>query len=193
MAEDGFSLDFDIEGFRQWTEAAIAEVEKDAARKALRAIALEFIKRVIEKTPVDFGRARAGWASFAVHLGRSPRLGVKGSKGVGGRAGIGTVATEEQAKGLAEGSFRESFRGTDQWIEIINGVSYIVLLEFGSSQQAPGGMMRITFREMQMGGVMGEAMRAQLVRTFAQINRRMKAQRVGRAGRGFAALNMAGT
>lgn len=176
---DGFTLDFDIEGFRQWTELAIKEVERDAARKVLRALALDFIRRVIEKTPVDFGRARAGWASFAVKMGRSPRIGK-------GRAGKET--TEEQAKGLAEGSFKESFRGADQFIDIINGVSYIVFLEFGSSDQAPGGMMRITFKEMQMGGRPGKEMKAQLVKTFAQVNRRLRSQRIGSKGRGIRSI-----
>ncbi len=73
MAE-GFDLDLDIEGFRAWTEAAIRDMEEEAAGKLLRALALEFIRRVIEKTPVQFGRARAGWTSFAISLGRSPRV-----------------------------------------------------------------------------------------------------------------------
>ena len=118
---DGFNLDFDIEGFREWTELAIKEVERDAAEKVLRALALDFVRRVIEKTPVDFGRARAGWASFAVKMGRSPRIGRGASGGIkqSGK-GVGKETTAEQAKGLAEGSFKESFRGSDQFIEIID-------------------------------------------------------------------------
>lgn len=195
---DGFNLDFDIEGFREWTELAIKEVERDAAEKVLRALALDFVRRVIEKTPVRFGRARAGWASFAVAMGRSPRIG-KGSDPTGltpgvatSGKGVGKETSAEQAKGLAEGSFKTSFRGTDQFIEIINGVSYIVFLEFGSSDQAPGGMMRITFKEMQMGGRPSLEMRKQLVKTFAQVNRRLKSQRIGKKGRGFRALGAIG-
>ena len=191
---DGFDLDFDIEGFREWTELAVKEVERDTARKVLRALALDFIRRVIEKTPVDFGRARAGWASFAVKMGRSPRIGEgKDPSGLTpGVAqtgkGVGKETTAEQAKGLAEGSFKESFRGADQFIDIINGVSYIVFLEFGSSDQAPGGMMRITFKEMQMGGRPGKEMKAQLVKTFAQVNRRLRSQRIGKKGRGIGSI-----
>ena len=121
-------------------------------------------------------------------MGRSPRLGVKGDRGVGGRAGIGTSATAEQAKGLEEGSFREGSQGSDHFIEIINGVNYIIFLEFGSSRQAPGGMMRITFKELQMKGVMSKEMSEQLGKTYAQINRRMRTQRAAGRGRGFGAF-----
>ena len=173
---DGFDLDFDVEGFRQWTELAVKEVEKDAARKVLRALALDFIRRVIEKTPVDTGRARGGWASFAISQGRKPQIG--GSE------------TAQEALGISEGEFKEGgFGAADQFIDIINGVSYIVLLEFGSSPKAPAGMMRITFKEMQMGGRPGKEMKAQLTRTFTQVNRRMRSQRVGKKGRGFRALS----
>ena len=186
---DGFTLDFDIEGFRQWTELAVKEVEKDAARKVLRALALDFIRRVIEKTPVDTGRARGGWASFAIAQGRSPRLGGTKRGGISKAVGAGLEATEAQALGISEGEFREGgFGAADQFIEIINGVSYIVLLEFGSSPKAPAGMMRITFKEMQMANVMTKEMKTQLTRTFTQVNRRLRAQRVGKKGRGFLAL-----
>lgn len=172
---DGFPFEFETEGFREWTELAVKEVERDMARKVLRALALDFIRRVIERTPVDKGRARGGWASFAIAQGRKPKIG--GSE------------PAETAAGIAEGSFREGgFGADDQFIEIINGVSYIVLLEFGSSGKAPAGMMRITFREMQMSGKVGKEMKAQLEKTFTQVNRRLRVQRMGTRSRGFLAL-----
>jgi hypothetical protein len=180
---DGFEFELDVEGFRAWTEAAIKEVEKETGWQVLRAIALKFIAMVVEKTPVDFGRARAGWTSFAIAMGRSPRLGVTGSKGVGGRAGVGTSATEEQAKGLEEGSFRMKRRGKDQFIEVINGVPYIIFLEFGSSPQAPAGMMRLTFREMQAADVLTEEMARQFKASIIKVNRKMRKQRTGRLRR----------
>lgn len=174
---DGFDIELDIEGFRQWTEAAIAEVEKEVAGKVLRAVALEFIKRVIEKTPVDFGRARAGWASYAVHLGRSPRIGSANREG-SRRTGLAhESATDAQRTGLAEGEWREHLRGTDQFIELINGVPYIVHLEFGSSKQAPAGMMRLTFREMMAADVLTEQMARDLKASFIRVNRRLARQR----------------
>ena len=165
---DGFSLELDIEGFRAWTEMAVKEVESEAAGKALRALTLEFIRRVVEKTPVDFGRARAGWTSFAVHLGSNVNLGGSGAKAA------------EQAKGLAEGSFSEHLKGSDQFIEIINGVSYIVMLEFGSSDQAPGGMMRITFKEMMGADTMTKEIAKELQRTYTKVNQKLRVQRVSK-------------
>ena len=170
---DGFDFELDVEGFRQWTEEAIRDAEKEVGQKVLRALALDFIRRVIEKTPVDFGRARAGWTSYALSLGRSPRIGGQRS----GR-GLAKEASAEQAQGITEGSFKTKFSGVDQFIEIINGVSYIVFLEFGSSDQAPGGMMRITFREMMAADVMTKQMSRDLKASFIRVNRKLRRQRI---------------
>ena len=180
---DGFDLELDIEGFRQWTEAAIKDAEKEVGTKVLRALALDFIRRVIEKTPVDFGRARAGWTSFAVSLGRSPRIAAGSGKGrapgvtTSGK-GLRLSASEEQAQGLKEGSFRQNLKGSSQFIELINGVPYIVHLEFGSSRQAPAGMMRVTFKEMQAADVMTKQMSRDLQASWIRVNRKLKRQRI---------------
>ena len=56
------------------------------------------------------------------------------------------------AKGVREGSFTDRTRGRiNQYVELINGVPYIIFLEFGSSKSAPFGMVRISLRKMREG------------------------------------------
>lgn len=177
MDKDGFSIDFETEGFRQWTEAVIHELQREDAKLFLRKTALEFCKRVIEKTPVDTGRARAGWHALLVDEGLPPQI-------------HGTnVRQEAVAEGLAEGTWREGgFFGADQFIEIINGVDYIIDLEYGRSDQAPAGMMRVTFAELKQQGTMSKEMGEQLRKTYTQINRRMRSQKRGKKGFGIRAI-----
>lgn len=177
VAQDGFSIDLEVDAFQAWTQAAVKELKANDARLFLRKTAVDFVKRVIEKTPVDKGRARAAWQSLLLDEGVN--IPISGP----------SVDQSEVAKGLTEGSFREGgLFGADQFIEIINGVNYIIFLEFGSSKQAPGGMVRITFTELRLKGTMSRRMSEQLGKTYAQINRRMRTQRAAGRGRGFGAF-----
>ena len=102
----------------------------------LRKFAFDLLARIIRKMPVKFGRARAGWYVAFESLG-----------GVGIYRG-----TPEEAKGKGEGSFTDHTKGyLDKWIEIVNGVEYIIFLEYGWSQQAPFGFVRLSMREMRKG------------------------------------------
>lgn len=117
--------------FDRWVEGFVGQHLPEEQGKALRRVALDFTKRVAARTPVDTGRARGGWLPYADHVGEptEPR-------------GPGT------AQGKLEGSFREDLRGRDMYIEITNGVPYIVFLEYGHSKQAPAGMVRVSLREL---------------------------------------------
>lgn len=88
-------------------------------------------------TPVDTGRARAGWASFAESEGHPIRI--SGPHVDGG----------EVEKGKKEG--RHDFQSDDQGasLQIRNAVPHIVPLEYGHSEQAPGGFARIALRRMR--------------------------------------------
>lgn len=103
----------------------------------LRKFAFDLLAKIIRKMPVLHGRARAGWyAAF---------------EGLGGR---GTYeGTPEEEIGRGEGQLIDNTkpRGLVQemWIEIVNGVSYMIFLEYGWSKQAPYGVVRLSMREMR--------------------------------------------
>jgi len=102
---------------------------------ALYKIGLDVTRLLIQKTPVDTGRARAGWY-FAAN-----RLAAVLGGGSGYRAG-----SDEEKAGMAQGAIKMNMRGLRKSIEIINAVKYIMMLEYGWSTQAPYGMVRITLQ-----------------------------------------------
>ena len=56
------------------------------------------------------------------------------------------------AKGVREGSFTDRTKGRiNQYVELINGVPYMIFLEFGSSKSAPFGVVRVSLRKMREG------------------------------------------
>ena len=118
-----------------------------STEKVLKKFAFDLLARIMKKTPVDMGRARGGWIYSAEKL----------SAGIGSGAGIVvTTSSPNYSKvaenlGKSEGGYSENFRGPDKWIEIVNGVSYIIFLEFGHSKQSAFGMVRVSMREMRHG------------------------------------------
>lgn len=165
MPRDEFTLELETRRFKRFTRALIRGMEQEGQKLALRKIAFDFLGRVIPRTPVDLGRARGGWTTYLLAQGQPAE--------VGGRSEAAVT------QGRSEGDYKEKFTGAEQYILLINAVAYIVLLEFGSSDQAPAGMVRITMREMQMKKVAPEALREQLV---AQIRKAdIKAGRMPRA------------
>ncbi len=157
MAEP-LTLEFETENFRRWTDDLLRGMEKRAAGQALRTIAFEFINRVIKKTPVDEGRARGGWMSYLLAHGLPGSTGGSNPKAI--------------AEGIAASSFRQNLNGSDQFIILVNAVNYIIMLEYGHSSQAPAGMMRLTFRELQAGETLTEELRKELVKEIAATNRK---------------------
>lgn len=96
--------------------------------KLLRAVALEAEGRMIARTPVDTGRARANWNTTT----GSPDQSVSDSTSP--KSGAGVIAAAD-------------FAGGDV-VFIANGVPYMEFLEDGSSKQAPNGMIALTMAEM---------------------------------------------
>ena len=93
------------------------------AEKVVRKISLDMHSRIVERTPVDTGRAKAG-----THIS------------------INTQPAGENGPGE---SGINPFKLGDTVI-IYNNVEYIVPLEYGHSKQAPQGMFRISFNEVVM-------------------------------------------
>lgn len=108
----------------------------------IRKIAFDLGARIIMRTPVDSGRARANWM-FAVgkpNTGTTDKLDTKTPVN---DAGIGdSVSKNLLLQGLA------GFDPMKQKsIFITNSLPYIKRLEFGWSKQAPAGMVRLTVAE----------------------------------------------
>lgn len=120
----GVSLEFAIDDFNKSLQAYYKRVQKYDAPILLKGIAIQALAEFIRLTPVDTGRARAGWF---------PAM-----RALGVPAGSGD-----------EGGIRFSFGGEIQFIEVFNRVHYAIYLEYGHSKQAPMGMVRKTLAKMQ--------------------------------------------
>lgn len=120
---------------------AKTQVETHAQAKY---IILELFSRVVQRTPVDTGRARGNWS---VSFGESPALYVGGPPDKGD--GTNRILSKLQEFKL----------GQTAWLT--NGLPYIRVLEYGEypnpskgektengfSKRAPQGMVRITVAE----------------------------------------------
>ena len=106
-------------------------------RMVIRAIALEALKRIVLRTPVDKGRARGNWFVS-----------------IGGSAPI-EITTQTDKNGSVTISRGSEIIGTYEnqdgfpIISIYNNLPYINRLETGYSGQAPEGMVAITAAELQ--------------------------------------------
>ena len=101
--------------------------------RAKQALAEAALKRIVARTPVATGHARANWQ---VSLG-GPALGVV--------AGADPSGADTVAKGLAAiNRDRDPFATV--WIT--NNVPYIQTLERGSSEQTPASMVALTVAEL---------------------------------------------
>ena len=95
---------------------------------AIRKIALDVFTEVIMMSPVDTGRFRGNWQCA---IGSAP----SGILELDDKTGTAVLAkAQAEALGLKAG----------QTIFLVNNLPYAQALEYGHSQQAPGGMIRLT-------------------------------------------------
>ena len=94
---------------------------------------LEALKRLVNKTPVDTGRARGNWQ---VTISKPTKVQLETTD----KEGQDTIT-----KGLA------AIGGLKPYmvVWITNNLDYIEFLEDGSSTQAPEGMMTVTIQELR--------------------------------------------
>lgn len=115
------------------------------AEKVARKIGLDMHSRIVERMPVETGRARAN-TSIAI----------------GGNPGTSTTDTDKHGGATIAKNrpVAAQFKLGDS-ITIYNNVEYIGPLEYGHSKQAPNGMFRITFNEIasQVGAYAAEVNR----------------------------------
>lgn len=112
------------------------DVIGSAVDKAMRAVAMETVSRVMLRTPVDTGRARANW-------------------NVSMDAPIDATSDFADWQGALDGNVGTAnaadfnFAGRRRALFLANGLPYIERLEAGWSKQAPAGMVALTLAEMQ--------------------------------------------
>lgn len=102
----------------------------------MRALSLEALGRIMLKTPVDTGRARANW-----------NVSIDAPDTSTNEAATIADAPAKQAEGGARIAGADFFAGDE--IYITNGLPYIKPLEDGHSKQAPQGMVAVTVQELK--------------------------------------------
>ena len=111
-----------------WTHKTETKIET-----AVRKIALSVFTEVILMSPVDTGRFRGNWQ---VAIGSMPT----GTLEIDDKVGTATISkVQAEVLGLKAG----------QSIFLMNNLPYALPLEYGSSKQAPSGMVRLTVQRFQ--------------------------------------------
>lgn len=100
-----------------------------------RKIALEVLRRVVMRTPVDQGRARGNWQTEVGTMNEGESDVVDPGGGAAIEAGVSAI---------------ESWTAENVGLFIFNNVPYIGKLEDGYSDQAPAGMVKVTVAEFDM-------------------------------------------
>src|SRR3989344_3510621 len=98
----------------------------------VRKFALMLLRKIVLRTPVRTGRARAGW------------------KAAGDALGVRISISKDSKPG--DSSVIARLTGPAPFITMTNAVDYIMPLEFGYSGQAPLGMVRISQQEIISSG-----------------------------------------
>lgn len=111
-------------------------IVRDRTNELVRALGFEALGRIMNKTPMDTGRARANWNV---------------SEGAEDPSTNPEATHQDVLPKRLEGEGR--VRLVDFWrgdtLYITNGLPYIRPLEDGHSGQAPRGMARLTVRELK--------------------------------------------
>jgi len=143
-----FSLDVETKIFNQHIKDFNRKINV-STEKVIKKFAFDVLARIIRHTPVDMGQARGGWFLAMEKLGEGSTKSVEINVSKGGKR----FSQEEFEKGKAKGGFTDHTKGVfkDKWVEIVNGVEHVIFLEYGSSQQAPYGMVRLSMREIRKG------------------------------------------
>lgn len=116
-------------------ESDIAKFSKDViagSEKVIRGTFIDAGSKVIRRTPVDTGRARGNWFTE-----------------LNGVSDASTEKTREGAKRMREIRGATLSFKIGQSMSIVNNLPYIIPLEDGHSTQAPSGMVKIVFANLE--------------------------------------------
>lgn len=121
-----------IREFTMGLDRFVDEIDTNV-EKIHRGVALEGLKGVVRMTAVDTGRARANWQV---------------TQNVPATSEVD--ATDKRGTKTRRAGFEEAQKATAYSVtHITNNVDYIEDLENGSSQQAPQGMLHVTYNRLQ--------------------------------------------
>ena len=115
----------------------LAEAYKVRTETIVRKIVLDLFVRVVKGSPVDTGRFKGAWL---VGSGAMPSF-VMGRTDKSPGGSINSM-TQIELNGVLK-------QPVDQPFWLANNLPYAVRLEYGYSQQAPSGMVRIAVREYE--------------------------------------------
>lgn len=113
---------------------AFAKQIKASLDVVVRRAAVDLHDRIVRRTPVDTGRARASW-SMSLDT-------IQGA----GDVGSGTTSTVPVVNPAVLADLK---RDPYRVVWIFNNVNYILALENGHSKQAPAGMVAISREEVE--------------------------------------------
>lgn len=123
----------DLRSFQLQLDRAYERKVEQRVAQVTRWVALEALRRVVMKTPVDTGRARGSW-QVAVSVRPTGEV---------------DIYDKDGGQTIAEGSREIAQVGPNEVIYIASNLSYILPLEEGHSRQAPNGMVATTISELQ--------------------------------------------
>lgn len=123
----------DLRSFQLQLDRAYERKVEQRVAQVTRWVALEALRRVVMKTPVDTGRARGSW-QVAVSVRPTGEV---------------DIYDKDGGATIAEGSREIAQVGPYETIYIASNLSYILPLEEGHSRQAPNGMVATTISELQ--------------------------------------------
>jgi hypothetical protein len=134
-----------LRNLRQFNQK-LQEFSKDVLprtfRMMQRKVAMDILRGVVKKTPVDTGRARGNWLAS---VGNSITVAIKGSVRML-KSGVTRWSGEETPLQKAVGALQQLKFG--QTIFITNNVPYILYLEEGTPRMKAHKMLDLTIKEV---------------------------------------------
>lgn len=119
--------------------------------QALRKISLEVFGRVIMRTPVDTGRLRGNWQA-TMGAPATTELSEDDNLSPVNQTGSGSSIAKARMVDFVLGASKPTV------FYLTNTLPYAGVIEYGSSDQSPKGMVRVTLAEYE--GIVGEVVNA---------------------------------
>ena len=133
-----FSFESDLQKFAKKIDVELGTV--------IKKVVLELHNKIVLRTPVDTGRARASWGIAVDQRPGAAAVAPPRSKSKGS-SGAATAAAKQQ-QNFVKVADPKTMAYRVWWI--FNNLPYIQPLEYGHSQQAPAGMVRVSLAEIEM-------------------------------------------
>ncbi len=139
-----------VEAFNAKLTATVKDMGAEEVTILQRAIAVEAVGRIIEKTPVDTGRAVGNWQVSQTVAAKTKAAFLKGTRH--GKQKTLTEAEKRELQDRTRLAGEKVIAGVTPYdiIWISNNVNYIERLEAGHSKvQALHGMVAVTLVELE--------------------------------------------